>query len=104
MKLDSHALCLQVFGRALLQSLTDAFGRMIFTKGFFHGDPHPGNIFIRPNGEPALIDFGQTKQIPDKMRYQLATVIKLLSEKYRGKVCNPFQISDDISYSIIYYA
>eukprot|EP00958_Prasinococcus_capsulatus_P005255 scaffold516_cov401-Prasinococcus_capsulatus_cf.AAC.6 len=84
--IETSALEAKVFGRALLSALTEAFGRMIFTNGFFHGDPHPGNIFIRPNGQVALIDFGQTKRIPDTMRYQLATVIKLLSEKYEGKV------------------
>ena len=38
---------LQVFGRKLLSSLTEAFGVMVFEEGFFHADPHPGNIFIR---------------------------------------------------------
>lgn len=40
----------QVFGRRLLSSLTDAFGVMVFEEGFFHADPHPGNIFIRLGG------------------------------------------------------
>eukprot|EP00435_Cladocopium_sp_Y103_P069028 s10_g32.t1 len=53
----------QVFGRKLLSSLTEAFGVMVFEEGFFHADPHPGNIFIRPDGSIALIDFGQTKQM-----------------------------------------
>ena len=33
-------------GRRILDSLSLAFGRMIFGAGFIHGDPHPGNIFI----------------------------------------------------------
>ncbi|MDD3627366.1 MAG: AarF/ABC1/UbiB kinase family protein [bacterium] len=49
---------------------TDAFLKMIFEDGFFHGDPHPGNILITGEGKVALIDFGiigrldrQTKNI-----------------------------------------
>lgn len=37
---------------------THLFLKQIFVYGFFHGDPHPGNIFITPEGEIAYIDFG----------------------------------------------
>jgi len=30
----------------------------LFVMGFFHGDPHPGNIFFLPNNQVAFIDFG----------------------------------------------
>ena len=60
--IEPGSLAEQVFGRKLLRSLTEAFGVMVFEEGFFHADPHPGNIFIRPDGGVALIDFGQTKQ------------------------------------------
>src|SRR5699024_8697820 len=30
----------------------------MFDFGIFHGDPHPGNVFILPDATPALIDFG----------------------------------------------
>ena len=32
--------------------------RSIFEHGFFHADPHPGNVFVLPDGRIALIDFG----------------------------------------------
>ena len=53
----------QVFGKRLLTSLTEAFGRMIFGAGFVHGDPHPGNIFIMDGGKVALIDCGQVRGV-----------------------------------------
>src|SRR6185369_12485252 len=31
---------------------------MIFHHGFYHGDPHPGNLIVLPSGEIGLIDFG----------------------------------------------
>jgi ubiquinone biosynthesis protein len=35
-----------------------AFFQMVFRDGFFHADPHPGNIFVLHDGRLALVDFG----------------------------------------------
>ncbi|MBS1606448.1 MAG: AarF/ABC1/UbiB kinase family protein [Bacteroidetes bacterium] len=41
----------------------------IFKFGFFHGDPHPGNIFLRPDGKLVFIDFGNMGVLmPDERR------------------------------------
>ncbi|NBG88915.1 ABC1 kinase family protein [Isachenkonia alkalipeptolytica] len=37
---------------------TNLFLEQVFVYGFFHGDPHPGNIFITPEGKISYIDFG----------------------------------------------
>ena len=36
----------------------DAIFKMAFEDGFFHGDPHPGNLILTPAGDLALLDFG----------------------------------------------
>jgi ubiquinone biosynthesis protein len=36
----------------------DAIFKMAFEDGFFHGDPHPGNLILTPQGNLALLDFG----------------------------------------------
>jgi ubiquinone biosynthesis protein len=36
----------------------EAVFRMAFEHGFFHGDPHPGNLILTPQGDLALLDFG----------------------------------------------
>jgi ubiquinone biosynthesis protein len=36
----------------------EAIFKMAFEDGFFHGDPHPGNLVLTPKGELALLDFG----------------------------------------------
>ncbi len=35
----------------------------IYDHGIFHGDPHPGNIFLLKNGQPAFIDFGSVGRL-----------------------------------------
>ncbi|KAL3816876.1 hypothetical protein ACHAXA_006952 [Cyclostephanos tholiformis] len=68
----------QLFGRKLLRGLTDVFGRCILETGFFHADPHPGNIFVLDDGRIGLIDFGQVKQIGGRARETLAKVMLAL--------------------------
>eukprot|EP00441_Pelagodinium_beii_P036754 CAMPEP_0197629284 /NCGR_PEP_ID=MMETSP1338-20131121/7203_1 /TAXON_ID=43686 ORGANISM="Pelagodinium beii, Strain RCC1491" /NCGR_SAMPLE_ID=MMETSP1338 /ASSEMBLY_ACC=CAM_ASM_000754 /LENGTH=489 /DNA_ID=CAMNT_0043200313 /DNA_START=315 /DNA_END=1784 /DNA_ORIENTATION=- len=67
-------------GRKILTSLSQAFATMILEEGFFHADPHPGNIFIKPDGSVALIDFGQVKRIGYKFRREFAELVLLIAD------------------------
>jgi ubiquinone biosynthesis protein len=40
---------------------------MIFEDGFFHADPHPGNLFIEAGGRIGLIDFGMVGEVDDRL-------------------------------------
>jgi len=71
----------QLFGRKLLEALTETFGRCILETGFFHADPHPGNIFVLDDGRVGLIDFGQVKQISGRNRQTLAKVMVALTDR-----------------------
>jgi ubiquinone biosynthesis protein len=43
---------------------------MIFKHGFFHADPHPGNLFVQPDNRIALIDFGMVGTLkPEHMQF-----------------------------------
>ncbi len=55
--------------------LFDTYMRQIFEHGFFHADPHPGNLFVDPHGgeenggwQLTFIDFGMVGHIPANMR------------------------------------
>jgi predicted unusual protein kinase regulating ubiquinone biosynthesis (AarF/ABC1/UbiB family) len=49
----------------VIRDLTSIYARMIMGAGFFHADPHPGNIFIGPDGQLILLDFGLSKELPE---------------------------------------
>jgi ubiquinone biosynthesis protein len=48
--------------------LSEVFTEMILVHGFFHGDPHPGNILVQPGPRLVLLDFGLAKSLPADFR------------------------------------
>lgn len=61
--------------KAIAENGAKAIMKQIFIHGFFHGDPHPGNILIRPDGKIAFIDFGMMGRIDKLTKYKLAELI-----------------------------
>jgi ubiquinone biosynthesis protein len=48
----------------VVQTLMRVYVRMILAYGFFQADPHPGNLFVQPDGTLVLLDFGLAKDLP----------------------------------------
>ena len=67
--------------KALAVTAADAEMKMVFDDGFFHADPHPGNIFVEPGGLIGLIDFGMVGEIDDKFRTQLSALFVAVIRK-----------------------
>jgi ubiquinone biosynthesis protein len=59
----------------LAKAATDVFMKMIFEHGFFHADPHPGNLFVESEKRIGLIDFGMVGSVDDGTREGLALLI-----------------------------
>ncbi|CAK9156878.1 unnamed protein product [Ilex paraguariensis] len=64
----------------ILKSLTLAYGQMILRSGFFHADPHPGNILICKGSEVALLDYGQVKDLPEELRLGYAYLVLAIAD------------------------
>ena len=48
--------------------VSEIFTEMILVHGFFHGDPHPGNLLVQPGPRIVLLDFGLAKELPTDFR------------------------------------
>ncbi|NLC59172.1 MAG: AarF/ABC1/UbiB kinase family protein [Armatimonadetes bacterium] len=59
----------------LAQALGDAFMRQFFVDGFFHADPHPGNLIVTDEGIIALLDSGMVSRVDESTR---SSVTRLL--------------------------
>lgn len=53
----------------------DMILKQIFVDGFFHGDPHPGNIFIMKKNVIALLDFGLVGRIEEDTMINMASLL-----------------------------
>jgi ubiquinone biosynthesis protein len=68
-------------GPQLAQALIDAYVRMFFVMGFFHGDPHPGNLVVTDDGRLALHDFGVVGSLDRPTRHALASFMLAFTEQ-----------------------
>ena len=48
---------------------------MIFSNGYYHADPHPGNIAILPGNVIALLDFGMVGRIQERLREDIEEML-----------------------------
>src|SRR5205085_165564 len=71
MELDGEQLANQLFRGYLDQ---------ILVEGFFHADPHPGNVFLTPNHRIALLDLGMVGRIMPRLQEDLLQLLLAISE------------------------
>lgn len=67
--------------KTLAQQLVEMMLDQIFIHGFFHADPHPGNVMLLESGKLALIDFGMVGRISEEMKDSLSALIIALMRR-----------------------
>ncbi len=70
----------------LAQRGAQAVLKMIIEDGFFHADPHPGNVFYLPGNTLAFIDFGMVGHLSMRRRQQLLKLLLGLVQRQPGTV------------------
>lgn len=61
-------------GRAAMRVLIQSWYFQLFEHGFFHGDPHPGNLMLLPDGRLCFLDFGLTGVLSAEMQDVITAV------------------------------
>lgn len=72
--------------KKVAQNATEIFLREIFEFGFFHADPHPGNIFILRDNTVAPVDFGITGYVDDEGVQIIGNILLGLMERDVDKI------------------
>ena len=67
-------------GRELAEELFAAYLKQILADGFFHADPHPGNVFLTEDRRLALLDLGMTGTLSPQLQEQLLRLLLAISE------------------------
>jgi ubiquinone biosynthesis protein len=71
---------LELDGYELVDQLFRAYLKQMLIDGFFHADPHPGNVFLTDDDNLSLLDLGMVARVTPQLQEQLLKLILAISE------------------------
>ena len=78
----------------------DAFMKMVLIDGFFHDDPHPGNLIVQPDNVVCFIDLGSAGILDNDFRKNLCDFLLMVADKDVKGVVNQFIYMGIIEYNM----
>jgi ubiquinone biosynthesis protein len=81
-------------GSIIARRGADAFLRMVLIHGFFHGDPHPGNVLIMPGSVICLLDYGMVGRLDAEMKGNLVDILLAIIDRNVDEVISLLSSSD----------
>lgn len=91
----SHIEELDVEGydrKVIAERLTHSMLHQILIEGFFHGDPHPGNIYVLPGNVISYLDFGMIGRLNEEMKYHFTSLVVHLQKGNTKGMIKTFSI------------
>lgn len=77
--------------KTLAERGLDLYLSQMFLHGFFHADPHPGNVLVREDGTICLIDFGIVGKLIKKDKYAFAGIFTSMAEHDSKRMADSFR-------------
>ena len=71
---------MDIDGPALARTLFKAYLQQVLDDGFFHADPHPGNVHVTDDGRIALLDLGMVARITPQTQDRLAKLLLAIGD------------------------
>lgn len=98
---DVYASTGDEFDKKLLaKNVLDSYLQQLFIDGFFHGDPHPGNIMILENNVVCYLDEGMMGFFDDEFKRNLSEVMLLFVDQDVDGLINQLMYMDILDYDI----
>jgi predicted unusual protein kinase regulating ubiquinone biosynthesis (AarF/ABC1/UbiB family) len=101
----SRAVLLEVDGARLVDELYAAYLKQVLVDGFFHADPHPGNVLLTEDGRLALLDLGMVARVTPRVQDALLQVLLGGSDgqadvvaTYAMKLGQPRETFDEVAF------
>lgn len=66
---------------SIISKLIGFYTTQMLINGYFHADPHPGNLLVTKDGDLILLDFGMVKTVPNNSRIAIIELIKAANEQ-----------------------
>ncbi len=77
--------------RKIAKTGFNAYLKQIFEDGFFHGDPHPGNLFVTSDGDLVFLDFGIVGVLRPEKRFLFVRLLHGIIHTDVGMILNAFE-------------
>ncbi|WP_407376561.1 ABC1 kinase family protein [Methanobrevibacter sp.] len=98
---DVYASTSDEFDKKLLaKTVLDSYLQQLFIDGFFHGDPHPGNILILEDNVLCYLDLGMMGFFDEKFKRELSEVMVLFVDQDVDGLINQLMYMDILDYDI----
>ncbi len=89
------------FDKPLLANrILESYLKQIFIDGFFHGDPHPGNLIILPDNVVCYIDLGMMGRLDEEFQRNLSELMILFMDQDIDGLINQLMYMDILDYDI----
>src|SRR5690606_29351006 len=76
----------------------NSYFEQIFVDGFFHADPHPGNVFVDPHGNLIYLDFGMMGKLPERDKQLLGDLFIAVEMRDSDKILQAVKSLSKISF------
>lgn len=86
-RLDAEGYDRKLIAKRIANSLFS----QVLDHGFFHGDPHPGNIYIMPQNVISYLDFGMVGRLNDQMKHHFASLLIAVQQNSSKQMVEVFE-------------
>ena len=86
--------------KLLAKNVLDSYLQQLFIDGFFHGDPHPGNVMILEDNVVCYLDLGMMGFFDEKFKKDLSEVVLLFMDQDVDGLINQLMYMDILDYDI----
>lgn len=86
--------------KAIARNGADAILQQVLVHGLFHGDPHPGNIFILPDNVVCFIDYGMIGRLDQELIYRIAELLHAVLKRDVERLVGILLYSGDLTEEI----
>ena len=92
----------------IAQDLSQILMHQVFKQGFFHADPHPGNILVQPDGTVCFLDYGMVGSLSPTHRDRLLDILVGVADQDPGRIAKtllqlayqPSDIVEDLEFQV----
>ena len=74
-----------------------AFLKQVLDHGVFHGDPHPGNIFVLPDHVICMLDYGMVGRLSPELKQQLIDLLEALLQRDVERIISQLLYSGELT-------